>query len=75
MRKGFLLEQCLWIAESGIFCGFCAKGHLFSRVRLKAVPGCIQGKNKIHGSKYKGIIAVQVQSAKVLYLLPMFKHP
>jgi hypothetical protein len=39
--EGFLLEQCLWIAESGIFCGFCAKGHLFSRVRLKAVPGCI----------------------------------
>jgi aerobic-type carbon monoxide dehydrogenase small subunit (CoxS/CutS family) len=35
--EGFLLEQCLWIADSGIFCGFCAKGHLFSRVRLKQV--------------------------------------
>jgi hypothetical protein len=33
-----LLEQCLWIAEPGIFCGFCAKGYLFSRVRLKIVP-------------------------------------
>jgi hypothetical protein len=37
--EGFSLEQCLWIADSRIFCGFCAKGHLFSRVRLKTVPG------------------------------------
>jgi hypothetical protein len=36
--EGFSLEQCLRIADSGIFCGFCAKGHLFSRVRLKQVP-------------------------------------
>jgi hypothetical protein len=42
--EGFLLEQCLWIAESGSFCGFCTKGQLFSRVRLKIVPGCIQRK-------------------------------
>jgi hypothetical protein len=39
--EGFLLEQCLQIADSGIFCGFCAKGHLFLRVRLKAVPGYV----------------------------------
>jgi hypothetical protein len=32
--RGFI-EQCLWIPELRIFCGFCAKGHLFSRVRLK----------------------------------------
>jgi hypothetical protein len=36
--EGFLLEQYLRIADSGIFCGFCAKGHLFSRIRLKTVP-------------------------------------
>jgi hypothetical protein len=32
--EGFLLEQCLRIADSGIFCGFCAKGHLFWSIRL-----------------------------------------
>jgi hypothetical protein len=47
--EGFLLEQCLRTADSGIFCGFCAKGHLFARIRLKTVPGCVQRKKKIHG--------------------------
>jgi hypothetical protein len=49
--KGFLLEQRSWIAESGSSVDFCAKGQLFSRVRLKIVPECIQGKNKNHGCK------------------------
>jgi hypothetical protein len=39
--EGFLLEQYLRIADSGIFCGFYAKGHLFARIRLKTVPGCV----------------------------------
>jgi hypothetical protein len=39
--EGFLLEQCLRIADSGIFCGFCATGHLFWRIRLKTVPGYV----------------------------------
>jgi hypothetical protein len=32
--EGFLLEQCLRIADSGIFCGSGAKGHPFWRIRL-----------------------------------------
>jgi hypothetical protein len=39
--EGFLLEYCLQIADSGIFCGFCAKGHPFLRIRLKTVPGYV----------------------------------
>jgi hypothetical protein len=39
--EGFSFEQCLWIAESRIFCGCCAKGYLFLRVRLKRVPECV----------------------------------
>jgi hypothetical protein len=39
--EGFLLEQCLRIADLRIFCGFCAKGHLFLRIRLKTVPGYV----------------------------------
>jgi hypothetical protein len=34
MRRVFI-EQCLWIPKLRIFCGFCAKGHPFSRIRLK----------------------------------------
>jgi hypothetical protein len=33
--RGVFIEQCLWIPELRIFCGFCAKGDLFLRVRLK----------------------------------------
>jgi hypothetical protein len=40
MRRVFI-EQFLWIPELRIFCGFCAKGHPFSRVRLKQVPECV----------------------------------
>jgi hypothetical protein len=40
-REGFSFEQCLWIAESRIFCGYYAKGHLFLRVRLKRIPECV----------------------------------
>jgi hypothetical protein len=36
--EGFSFEQCLWIAESRIFYGYCAKGLLFLHVRLKRVP-------------------------------------
>jgi hypothetical protein len=39
--EGFLLEQYLRIADSGIFCGFYAKEDLFARVRLKTVPGYV----------------------------------
>jgi hypothetical protein len=34
MRRVFI-EQCLWIPELRIFCGFCAKEHSSSRIRLK----------------------------------------
>jgi hypothetical protein len=27
--EGFLSEQCLWIADSGIFCGFAPRGICF----------------------------------------------
>jgi hypothetical protein len=40
MRRVFI-ERLLWIPELRIFCGFCAKGHPFSHVRLKQVPECV----------------------------------
>jgi hypothetical protein len=73
--EGFSLEQCLRIADSGIFCGVCAKGHPFSRVRLKLVPEYVQGKTRCTDANMKKIVTVQAQNSKVLYLLPIFKHP
>jgi hypothetical protein len=43
MRRVFI-KQFLRITESRIFCGLCAKGHLFSRIRLKQVPEYVHGK-------------------------------
>jgi hypothetical protein len=39
--EGFLFEQCLWIADSGIFCGFCTKGavlHVIQDIILVSAP-------------------------------------
>jgi hypothetical protein len=74
-REGFFLEQCFMDCRTGILCGFCAKGQLFSRVRLKIVPGCIQRKQNSQMQNTKRIITEQVQNSKVLHLLPIFTHP
>jgi aerobic-type carbon monoxide dehydrogenase small subunit (CoxS/CutS family) len=71
MRRVLLLEQCLWIAESRIFCGYCAKGPLFLRVRLKQVPEYVQGETRFTDANTEKIIAVQARELKVLYLLPI----
>jgi hypothetical protein len=34
MRRVFI-EQVFMVPELGIFCGFCAKGQFFLRIRLK----------------------------------------
>jgi hypothetical protein len=53
----------------------CAKGQLFSRVRLKIVPECIQRKQNSQMQNAKGVITEQAQDSKALYLLPIFTHP
>jgi hypothetical protein len=72
--EGFSFEQCLRIAESRIFYGFCAKGYLFSRVRLRQ-PRMRSRKNTVRVCKDRGIITVQAWGLKVPYLLLMIKHP
>jgi hypothetical protein len=73
--KGFSLEQCLSIAESRIFCGYCAKGPLFLRVRLKRVPEYVYGETRFTDANTEKIIAVQAQELKVIYLLPISNIP
>jgi hypothetical protein len=59
----------------GILCGFCAKGQLFSRVRLKIASECIQRKQNSQMQNAKEVITKQAQNAEVLHLLPIFTHP
>jgi hypothetical protein len=39
--KGFHLNSTYGLPIQGSSVDFCAKGHLFSRVRLKTVPGYV----------------------------------
>jgi hypothetical protein len=48
--NGFLLEQCLRIADSGIFCGFLRQGASVP-VYSAQESSRIRSKNKIHGCK------------------------
>jgi hypothetical protein len=69
-----LFEQCLRIADSEIFCGFCAKGASVltysaldsSRIRLRKKVPQVQCKEDHHRASTK------FESS---YLLPMIKHP
>jgi hypothetical protein len=67
-----LFEQCSWIAESGSSVDFAPRGSLFLRIRLKIVPGCIQGKQDSRMQSAKRIITKQAQDSKALHLLPIF---
>jgi hypothetical protein len=42
--EGFSFELCLWIAESRIFCGYCAKGHLFCVFGSSKFPNAFKEK-------------------------------
>jgi hypothetical protein len=63
------IEQCLWIPELRIFCGFCAKGHPFSRIRLKQSSRMRLRKNKARSCKHGGIITIQSWKLKILYFI------
>jgi hypothetical protein len=63
------------VPELKIFCGYCAKGQEFLRVRLRK-GSRIRSKNcKVRIRKQKGIITMQSTEVKIVYLLPKFKHP
>jgi hypothetical protein len=74
--EGFLLEQCLRIADSGIFCGFLCQGASV-RVYSAQESSRIRSKRKQDSrmQNVKGVITEQAQNSKVLHLLPIFKHP
>jgi hypothetical protein len=66
--KGFLLGQCLRIADSGIFCGFLRQG---ASVRVYSAQESfrIRSKRKQDSrmQNVKGVITKQAQNSKVLH--------
>jgi hypothetical protein len=80
-RQGFLpeceefsFEQCLRIVDSGIFCGFCAKGHLFSRVRLNRVPEYVLEKQDSRMQTWKNRRSASTEFESSLFIADV-KHP
>jgi hypothetical protein len=75
-RQGFLpeCEGFHWIVfmvpELKIFCGFCAKGQEFLRVRLRESSRIRSKYGKVCIHKQKEIITIQTQKLKFHYLLP-----
>jgi hypothetical protein len=57
------------VPELKIFCGFCAKGQEFLRVRLRESSRIRSKNSKVRIHKQKGIIATQIQKLKFHYLL------
>jgi hypothetical protein len=64
--EGFLLERCIWIAESGSSMDFAPRGSCSRAFGSGQFPDPFEEKNKIHGSKFKGFITEQAQNSKVL---------
>jgi hypothetical protein len=80
-RQGFLpeceglsFEQCLRIADSGIFCEFCAKGHLFLCVRLNRVPECVLEKQDTRMQTWKNRRSASTEFESSLFIADV-KHP
>jgi hypothetical protein len=58
------------VPELKIFCGFCAKGQEFLRVRLRKSSRIRSKNSKVRIHEQKGIITAQTQKLKFHYLLP-----
>jgi hypothetical protein len=72
--EGFSFEQCLQIADSGIFCGLCAKGHLFSRVQLNRVPEYVLEKQDSRMQTWKNHRSASTEIRSSLFIADI-KHP
>jgi aerobic-type carbon monoxide dehydrogenase small subunit (CoxS/CutS family) len=72
--EGFSFEQCLRIADSGIFCGFCTKGHLFSHVRLNRVPEYALEKQDSRMQTWKNHRSASTEIRNSLFIADI-KHP
>jgi hypothetical protein len=63
MRRVFV-EQCLWIPELGIFCGFLRQGALvFAYSAQVKFPNAFK-KSKVRSCKQEGIITIQAWKLK-----------
>jgi hypothetical protein len=72
--KGFHLNSAHGLPSRGFSAGIAPRGICFRVFGSNEFPNTFK-ENKIHGCKHRGIIAIQAQELKVLYLLPIIKHP
>jgi hypothetical protein len=71
--EGFSLNSAYGFPNRGFSAGFCAKGHLFSRVRLKQSSQMRLRRDKARRCKHKGIdTSMEIE---ILYLLSKINIP
>jgi hypothetical protein len=73
--EGFSLEQCFGLPIQGSSMDFTPRGICSRVFGSRQSPDTFKEKTRFTDANMKKIIAVQAQNSKVLYLLPIFKHP
>jgi hypothetical protein len=73
--EGFLLEQCLGLPIQGSSVDFAPRGVCSRVFGSRQFPDAFKEKTRFTDANVEKIITEQAQNSKVLYLLPMFKHP
>jgi hypothetical protein len=72
--KGFHLNSAYGLPSRGFSADIAPRGTCFRVFGSSKFSNTFKG-NKIHGCKHRRIIAIQARELKVLYLLPIIKHP
>jgi hypothetical protein len=72
--EGFLLNSACGLLNQGFFAGFAPRGICFRVFGSSEFPNTFK-ENKARSCKHRGIITIQARELKVLYLLPIIKHP
>jgi hypothetical protein len=72
--KGFSLNNAYGLPSRGFSAGIAPRGICFHVFGSSEFLNAFK-ENNIHSCKHRGIITIQAQESKVLYLLPIIKHP
>jgi hypothetical protein len=72
--EGFSLNSAYGLPNRGFSAGFTPRGIHFHVFGSSEFPNAFK-ENKARSYKHRGIITIQAWELKVLYLLPIIKHP
>jgi hypothetical protein len=73
--KGFRLNSAYELPIQGSSMDFTPRGICSRVFGSRQFPDTFKEKTRFTDANMKKIIALQAQNSKVLYLLPIFKHP